>query len=131
MRILIKSQNIDPAVYNLLNTSPNWRYDALYYISGYIAKQMCGAMKCPECAFALYRSSSDCDRSILLQLICCNRSQPSWPLRHTLSCLFLHPQMSESADNRKVGEKNATSLAECHKIDQRKDCLPCFADNEK
>ena len=55
------SQDVDPAVYHLLNTSPNWRYDALYYISGYIAKQMSGAMKCPECAVALYQSSSDCD----------------------------------------------------------------------
>ena len=48
-------------MYHLLDTSSNWRYDALYYISGYIAKQMSGAMKCPECAVALYQSSSDCD----------------------------------------------------------------------
>ena len=34
-----KSQTIDSAVHALLNTSTNWRFDALYYISGYIAKK--------------------------------------------------------------------------------------------
>ena len=54
-----KSKTIDPAVHALLNTSTNWRFEALYYISGYIAKKMVATMKCPECAVALYQPSAD------------------------------------------------------------------------
>eukprot|EP00795_Rhopilema_esculentum_P013869 gene13869-4817_t len=57
-----KSQTIDPAVHALLNTSTNWRFDALYYISGYIAKKMVATMKCPECAVALYQPSARMDQ---------------------------------------------------------------------
>eukprot|EP00795_Rhopilema_esculentum_P015643 gene15643-6927_t len=57
-----KSQTIDPAVHALLNTSTNWRFDALYYISGYIAKKMVATMKCPECAVALYQPSARRDQ---------------------------------------------------------------------
>ena len=49
----------DPRVYWLLNTTNIWRYDALYYISGYIAKRLIESIKCPECAVALYEPQKD------------------------------------------------------------------------
>ena len=46
------NQMPDPVVCHLLKTSTNLNYDAIYYISGYIAKKMVGIMECPECATA-------------------------------------------------------------------------------
>ena len=39
----------------MLQTSNVWRYDVLFYISGYIAKKLLKNIKCPECAEALYQ----------------------------------------------------------------------------
>ena len=50
------SSAVDPAVYHLLKSSTDWKYDALFYIGGFIAKKMAANMKCPECAAALYQS---------------------------------------------------------------------------
>ena len=50
----------DPRVYWLLNTTNIWRYDALYYISGYISKRLIESIKCPEGAVAaLYGPQKD------------------------------------------------------------------------
>ena len=52
------SAAVDPVVYHLLKSSTDWKYDALFYIGGFIAKKMVANMKCPECAAALYQSSN-------------------------------------------------------------------------
>ena len=51
------SSAVDPAVYHFLKSSSDWKYDALFYIGGFISKNMVANMKCPECAAALYQSS--------------------------------------------------------------------------
>ena len=52
------SSAVDPAVYHLMKSCTDWKYDALFYIGGLIAKKMVANMKCPECAVALYQSSN-------------------------------------------------------------------------
>ena len=43
----------DTQISEMLQTSNVWRYDVLFYISGYIAKKLLKNIKCPECAEAL------------------------------------------------------------------------------
>ena len=45
----------DTQISEMLQTSNVWRYDVLFYISGYIAKNLLKNIKCPECAEALYQ----------------------------------------------------------------------------
>ena len=45
----------DTQISEMLQTSNVWRYDVLFYISGYIAKKLLKNIKCPECAEALYQ----------------------------------------------------------------------------
>ena len=52
------SSAVDPAVYHLLKSSNDWKYDVLFFIGGFIAKKMVANMKCRECAAALYQSSN-------------------------------------------------------------------------
>ena len=52
------SSAVDPAVYHLLKSSTDWKYDDLFCIGGFIAKKMVGNMKCPEGAAALSQSAN-------------------------------------------------------------------------
>ena len=45
----------DTQISEMLQTSNVWRYDVLFYISGYIAKKLLKKIKCPECAESLYQ----------------------------------------------------------------------------
>ena len=47
----------DAQVAEMLQTSTVWRYDVLFYLSGYIARRLLKSIKCPECAEALYQPS--------------------------------------------------------------------------
>ena len=50
-----QSNHQDDQISEMLQTSTIWRYDVLFYISGYIAQKLLKIIKCPKCAEALYQ----------------------------------------------------------------------------
>ena len=52
------SGRVDPAVHHLLLSSNVWRADVLYYISGFVVKNLLESIDFPDCVSALYDNSS-------------------------------------------------------------------------
>ena len=52
-----ETSQIDTSVSRLLLSANLWRADVLYYISGYIVRQILKPIDCPECVEALFDNS--------------------------------------------------------------------------
>ena len=71
-----KSKEQDIQISEMLLTSTVWRYDVIFYVSGYISRKLLKIIKCPECAAALYQptdTANDHQYKRNISLLSCKR----------------------------------------------------------